>query len=207
MLCYVSCRFRFILCILIGSIHIEVILTLDTMPLSTRNRIRLSCRERVASIRDLAKGKKTFEQVRSIAWGKVLKGIVKEANKKRSAAKSTRGPECPPRARPTKAPFVPIQRGPECPSITWAEVVKIWAEFNQWQSTPTRIVSFLVQKPVGDRGKKFTWNDQIPKEQMWHAAQKYINAEWVLHGVAVMLNAVFPIFSKAYNFHSVMAVS
>ena len=36
---------------------------------------------------------------------------------------------------------------------------------------------FLVQKSVGDRGKKFTWNDQIPKEQMWDAARKYINAE------------------------------
>ena len=139
MLCYVSCRFRFILCILIGSIHIEVILTLDTMPLSTRNRIRLSCRERVASIRDLAKGKKTFEQVRSIAWGKVLKRLLKSAAmvKKQSAAKSTGGPECPPRARPTSrsdrglGPDLPIQGGPGCPPITWAEVVKTWAEFNQ----------------------------------------------------------------------------
>ena len=133
MLCYVGCRFRFILCILIGSIHIEALLTLHSMPLGIRNRIRLSCREELVLIQDLAKGKKTFEQVRSIAWGKVLKRLVKTAAmvKKQSAAKSTGGPECPPRARPTKAPFVPIQRGPECPSITWAEVVKIWAEFNQ----------------------------------------------------------------------------
>ena len=137
MLCYVGCRFRFILCILIGSIHIEAILTLDSMPLSIRNRIRLSLRERVALIRDLTEGKKTFEQVRSIAWGKELKQIVKEANKERSAAKSTGSPECPPRARPTSrsvrglGPDLPIQGGPGCPPITWAEVVKTWAEFNQ----------------------------------------------------------------------------
>ena len=110
MLCYVGCRFRFILCILIGSIHIEAVLTLHSMPLSIRNRIRLSLRERVALIRDLTKGKKTFEQVRSIAWGKELKQIVKEANKKRSAAKSTGGPECPPRPtrnpRPARNPYI-----------------------------------------------------------------------------------------------------